>query len=245
MSMYKLLTSPVGNAKTNKSLKKGYYTPILHLAPVNLAGFGNVCPKATHGCAAACLNTAGHGGMFKPNASTNPVQEARKRRTRAFFKHRDAFLVNLARDINKANLYARKHGMKLAVRLNGTSDLNWSKYTIPETNYNIFDLFPTVQFYDYTKVINPKLFKIKNYHLTFSQAESNHADVEKAIKLGMNVAVVFDQVPETYNGRKVVDGDEHDLRFLDPRNCVVGLKAKGRAKKDTSGFVVKLKEDMM
>jgi hypothetical protein len=99
-------------------------------------------------------------------------------------------------------------------------------------------LFPEVQFYDYTKVRNRKVSHLTNYHLTFSKADGNDMDVRLIASTGMNVAVVFKEVPDTYIGRTVIDGDETDLRFLDPKGVVVGLKAKGKAKKDTTGFVV-------
>jgi hypothetical protein len=99
-------------------------------------------------------------------------------------------------------------------------------------------MFPDVQFYDYTKINNRKVSHIPNYHLTFSKADGNDMDVRIALSNGMNVAAVFHKVPETYLGRQVIDGDETDLRFLDPKGVIVGLKAKGKAKKDTTGFVV-------
>jgi hypothetical protein len=102
---------------------------------------------------------------------------------------------------------------------------------------NLFELFPTVQFYDYTKVLGRKVSQYANYHLTFSAADGNDKDVDKAVAQGMNVAMVFDKLPAEFMGRVVNDADEHDLRFLDPLNTIAGLKAKGRAKKDTSGFV--------
>ena len=116
-------------------------------------------------------------------------------------------------------------------RLNGTSDISWEKY-------GIIEKFPNVQFYDYTKVRNRKVSHLNNYHLTFSKADGNDMDARLAASAGMNVAVVFKELPETYMGRKVVNGDETDLRFLDEKSVVVGLKAKGKAKKDTTGFVV-------
>ena len=142
-------------------------------------------------------------------------------------------------------LFRSKQGMTPVFRLNGTSDLAWEKYEVRRdgTVYpNIFAAFPEVQFYDYTKILGRKVAHIPNYHLTFSAADGNDADVLKAIASGMNVATVFglkktEPMPETYNGRTVFNGDESDLRFLDPKGVVVGLYAKGRAKKDTSGFV--------
>ena len=225
---FKLLT--VGNPKTIKGQKQGYLTFILHLSPANVAGVGNMCPKATAGCLLACLNTAGRGGMFKPGG-TNTVQEARKRRTRQFATDRAGFLADLKADIVRGIKYAAKHNLTPVFRLNGTSDISWEKY-------GIIQEFPEVQFYDYTKIIGRKRLP-QNYHLTFSEADGNDADVAKAIASGMNVATVFRKdLPETYRGRQVFDGDDSDLRFLDPTGVIVGLKAKGRARRDTSGFVV-------
>jgi hypothetical protein len=168
--------------------------------------------------------------MFKPGG-TNTIQEARKRKTRMFFEQRDEFLVALEADIRKGIKQAEKKGMVPAFRLNGTSDIAWEKYDIIQS-------FPDVQFYDYTKVRGRKVSHLKNYHLTFSKADGNDMDVRLALSAGMNVAVVFKVVPSTYMGRKVINGDETDLRFLDESSVVVGLKAKGKAKKDESGFVV-------
>ena len=220
-----------GNPKTLKGEKQGYMTYILHLSPSDVAGVGNMCPKATAGCRAACLNTAGRGGMFQ-EGGTNSVQEARKRKTRWFVNDRPAFLAALACDIAKAIKQAAKLNMTPVFRLNGTSDIAWEKY-------GIIQAFPDVQFYDYTKIPGRKVSQLKNYHLTFSQADGNEADVQKAIDNGMNVATVFRKVlPEAHMDLAVFDGDESDLRFLDPRQVIVGLKAKGRARKDKSGFVI-------
>lgn len=226
----------VGNPKLMKGEKKGYLSFVLHLSPADVSGY-ETCPKRTAGCTAACLNTAGRGGMFKPGG-TNTIQEARKRKTRMFFENRVQFLAQLSVDIEKGIKQAEKKGMIPAFRLNGTSDIAWEKYEVIGGK-NIFQLFPEVQFYDYTKMRNRKVAGLKNYHLTFSKADGNDMDVRLAASAGMNVAVVFDKLPETYIGRTVVDGDETDLRFLDPKGVVIGLKAKGRARKDTSGFVVK------
>lgn len=222
----KLLST--ANPKIQKGTKLGYLSFILHLAPANLSG-KETCPKRTAGCSAACLNTAGRGGMFKLGESTNTIQQARIRKTRWFFEDRAGFMLQLEQDIAKGIRQAKKLGLTPVFRLNGTSDLSWEKY-------GIIEKFPTVQFYDYTKVLGRKVQHLPNYHLTFSAADGNGADVERAVAAGMNVAVVFDQVPESYMDLPVHDADEHDLRFLDPRG-IAGLKAKGRAKKDTTGFV--------
>jgi hypothetical protein len=228
----------VGNPKTIKGEKQGYLTFILHLAPSDLSGY-QTCPKATVGCKLACLNTAGRGGMF-PEGGTNTIQEARKRKTRMFFERRDEFMELLVKDIKRGIKYAQKKDLIPVFRLNGTSDIGWEKIRAGDAR-NVMELFPTIQFYDYTKIVGRKNIPA-NYHLTFSKADGNELDVRLAVSSGMNVAVVFSTktLPETYINRSVFNGDESDLRFLDPKNVIVGLYAKGRAKKDSSGFVVQL-----
>ena len=234
--MFKLLST--ANPKIQKGTKLGYLSFILHLAPADLSG-KNTCPKATAGCKAACLNTAGRGGMFRKGETTNMIQKARIRKTVAFFFDREQFMIDLAEDIAKGIKMAERLGLTPVFRLNGTSDIAWEKYEVSNSGHNIFDFFPQVQFYDYTKVLGRKVADIKNYFLIFSAADGNDSDVAKAMAQGMNIAMVFDKVPSTYMGKEVIDADETDLRFLDPKGVIAGLKAKGRAKKDTSGFVRK------
>lgn len=230
----KLLST--ANPKIQKGTKLGYLSFILHLAPATLSG-KETCPKRTAGCTAACLNTAGRGGMFKRGENTNMIQQARIRKTKEFFENRDQFMKDLYHDVRRGIRQAERLGLTPVFRLNGTSDLAWEKYTVGTTDMNLFELFPTVQFYDYTKVLGRKVSQYANYHLTFSAADGNDADVQRAVSAGMNVAMVFDKLPAEFMGRVVNDADEHDLRFLDPVNTIAGLKAKGRAKKDTTGFV--------
>jgi len=232
--MFKLLST--ANPKIQKGTKLGYLSFILHLAPADLSG-KETCPKRTAGCTTACLNTAGRGGMFKKGENTNMIQKARIRKTKEFFDNRDQFMLELYNDIVKAIKFAEKQGLKPVFRLNGTSDLSWEKYTVGNTNKNLFELFPTVQFYDYTKILGRKVAQYANYHLTFSKADGNDSDVAEALMQGMSVVAVYDQIPEG-----VPSADETDLRFLDPKGVMLGLKAKGRAKKDYSGFVIRLKE---
>ena len=226
----------VGNPKLLKGQKKGYLSSVLHLAPADLSG-KNTCPKATAGCKAACLNTAGRGGIFKKGETTNTIQQARIRKTKMFFENRNTFMLDLFKEIQATIKKAEKQGLIPVFRLNGTSDLSWEKYEVI-SGKNIFQMFPEVQFYDYTKILGRKVSHIPNYHLTFSKADGNDMDVRLAASNGMNIAAVFKELPETYIGRPVINGDETDLRFLDPKGVIVGLKAKGKAKKDTSGFVV-------
>jgi hypothetical protein len=225
--MFKLLST--ANPKIQKGTKLGYLSFILHLAPSTLSG-KNTCPKATPGCIAACLNTAGRGGMFKKGENTNMIQKARIRKTVQYFFDRDTFMSDLEADIRKGIKMAAKLGLKPAFRLNGTSDLSVEKW-------GIIEKFPTVQFYDYTKVLGRKVSHLPNYHLTFSKADGNDADVAEALAQGMSVVAVYDAIPDG-----VPSADETDLRFLDPKGIMLGLKAKGRAKKDYTGFVIRLKE---
>jgi hypothetical protein len=241
--LYEVFHAPIrsllteSNPKTLKGLKKGYMSAILHLSPSDRSGF-NTCPKATVGCRAACLNTAGHGGIRLKSGEENGVQKARRRKTHQFFVRRTEFMQQLAIEIAKHVRKAERKGFIPCVRLNGTSDIRWENIPVGPFE-NIFQMFPDVQFYDYTKLPGREL-GIGNYHLTFSVADGNDADAEAELQRGMNVAVVFDNVPSEYLGVPVVDGDESDLRFLDAKGVVVGLKAKGEAKTDDSGFVKRI-----
>ena len=219
----------VGNTKTVKGEALGYMTFIMHLAPSTLSGW-NTCPMASAGCAAACLNTAGRGRFTS-------IQEARIRKTAWFFNNRESFMAQLVKDIEAAVRKASREGMTPVFRLNGTSDIRWEN--VPVNGFrNVMEMFPALTFYDYTKIPNRRNIPA-NYHLTFSRSESNEMDALRILANGiMNVAIVFDTLPTKWAGVKVIDGTETDLRFLDPQGVVVGLVAKGKAKKDTSGFTI-------
>lgn len=228
----KLLTT--ANAKIRKGEKIGFKTFGIHLAPASLSGF-NVCKDASAGCAASCLNTAGMGAFSN-------VQLARIEKTRLFFKNKVAFLAQLIKEIAAAIKSAEKQGLTAVFRLNLTSDLPWEKIKLNDKT--VFQLFPQVTFYDYTK--SPERMTAflagempKNYHLTFSRSETNGAIAESILKSGGNVAMVFRKsLPSQYLGAEVINGDETDLRFLDGAGKIIGLVEKGKAKKDESGFVI-------
>lgn len=238
----KLLST--GNPKVLKGMSQGYNTYILHLAPADLSGY-ETCAKRTAGCTAACLNLAGRGGMFKRGENTNVIQQARIRKTKMFFENRVEFMTTLVKDIELGIKQSKKMELVPVFRLNGTSDLAWEKYEVVRNGKlfrNIFTAFPEVQFYDYTKILGRKVKEYSNYQLTFSAADGNDSDVLRAMNEGLNVAVVFGikktlPMPVDYLSRPVFNGDESDLRFLDPKGVIVGLYAKGKAKKDTTGFV--------
>jgi hypothetical protein len=229
MSGFKLLS--VANTKTLKGEGLGYRTYILHLAPWTTSGY-QVCPMASGGCASACLFSAGRGKF-------NSVRAARIRKTQLFFQDRPEFMKQLGGDIRAAIRQAERLGLVPVFRLNGTSDIRWE--TVPfETFPNVLTAFPDQRFYDYSKLPNRRNLP-PNYSLTFSRSEANESDAVRILGEGLyNVAVVFSgNLPETWKGFPVVSGDDTDLRFLDPTGGhVIGLKAKGDAKKDFSGFVV-------
>lgn len=217
------------NAKTSKGEKLGVRTGVLYLAPANESGVMNTCPMATAECRRACLFTAGRGAFQQ-------VRRARIAKTLWLSDDPDGFKAQLRKDITRLQRYAHNHGMRPAVRINGTSDL-------PKLALEMAQEFPDVQFYDYTKIPRPWKRTLANYHLTFSHSGHNLEDCLDALQHGVNVAVVFttrkgQPLPETWNGFRVVDGDLHDCRFLEPARVVVGLRAKGAAKTQSNAFVV-------
>ena len=224
----KLLNS--GNHKTIKGEKIGWRTYGLHLAPHTLAG-RNVCAHASAGCAAACLNTAGRGIMHS-------VQEARIKKTKWFFEDRLAFTLQLIKEIKSRKKSAIKNNLTPCFRLNLTSDLPWE-------NLSVMLPFPFLQFYDYTKDKKRMLRYLNgelppNYYLTYSRSEETEdEEIHDLCNKGGNVAIVFrDHLPSEWQGIKVIDGDINDLRVLEEYSKIVGLKAKGLAKKDETGFVL-------
>lgn len=234
-----------GNPKVMKGNKLGYLTAILHLAPADVAGTGvNLCPMSTAGCRALCLNLSGHGGMINPATGTNPVQEARKRKSREYVADPVAFARRLIDEVGKFVKRAERKGAIPCVRLNGTSDILWERVKVD--GKTIMEHFPDVVFYDYTKFPSRKGLP-KNYSLTFSLAENNEAKACIALAGKVNVAVVFavarkQPLPKSYvlGGKRftVINGDETDLRFLDRKGVIVGLRAKGKARKSLGdGFV--------
>ena len=229
----KLLNS--GNAKTIKGEARGYITYGLHLAPSNLSGF-NVCRDASEGCAAACLNTAGHGAM-------SSVQKARIAKTHLFFADKQRFLEMLWQEVESSIKSAGRKNMTPCFRLNLTSDLPWEK--IKFNGQSVMESFPDYQFYDYSKSEARAChfaagLMPSNYHLTYSRSEvSNVIELVALLQSQVNVAIVFaDALPFSWQGFQVIDGDSDDLRFLDKRGVVVGLKAKGKGKIDSTGFVL-------
>jgi len=237
------------NAKTIKGEKVGYTTYIMYLAPYNQNSKGiNLCSHASKGCAKACLFNSGA-------ARFDAVQQGKINKTEYFLHNRKSFLEQLYNEIKAIEIkhnnivgekVYKKNGevlryKKFAIRLNGTADIRFEKFKIKDDK-NIFELFPNVQFYDYTK--NHLRFNKtlpNNYHLTFSRSEDNDNKSFELLKRGYNVAMVFgvkkvSELPSEYRGFKVINGDESDLRFLDEQNVIIGLKYKLMTGKGTKGI---------
>ena len=226
------------NAKTIKGDGDELLTAIMYLIPWKSFG-ANLCPSAElAACHGPCLNTSGRGQMTS-------VQVGRARKTKWYIEDRASFMMQLYADVLSFVKYCEKKNIKPCIRLNGTSDIRWELIPVNTklfSTLNIMDLFPMVQFYDYTKISNRRNVP-DNYHLTWSYSGANpkYSDMmSTAVSNGMNVAVVFrtkGTIPASFKGLPTVDGDKNDLRFLDPKGVAVALYAKGKAKHDTSGFV--------
>ena len=227
-----LLSKGNTNAKTSKNSLKTF---ILYLAPHKQNDKGiNICPMASKGCAAACLFTAGRGKFSN-------VQSSRINKSNFFIYNKELFIKKLASEIIRETAKAEKIGEKIAFRLNGTSDIDFIYLLKKYASLDVEDLKSYAVFYDYTKILG-KVKKYKNhsnYYLTFSRAEDNESASIAALNDGANVSIVFNgELPNYWRGFKVIDGDTSDILMIYNKNVVLGLRAKGDAKKDKSGFVV-------
>jgi len=225
------LLSIGADAKTPKGETVGYRTAVLYMQPGNLSGV-ELCPGRSSSCFRDCIAETGR--MPMPSAKL-----ARAKRTALFLSDGGAFASQLYREIDSFASSCAKSGLTPAVRPNGTTDVNWEK-VLP----GLFTRFPEIQFYDYTKVFHrARRFAEgrmpSNYDLTFSRSETNARAVNRALALGVRIALVYRGArPATWHGFECVDGDASDLRFRDPMPSVVCLKAKGPARRDESGFVL-------
>jgi hypothetical protein len=240
-------STALGATESNPKLVKGEKLGVLskphNLSPASESGW-NMCAQASEGCIAACLHTAGNPVYLKNKLS------ARLQRTRAFMTMRKAYVALIAFELEALELKAKRLNMQPAWRPNTTSDYPFHTVALTVNGKPVKSLihaFPDIEAYDYTKITKKALqwaagLLPSNYHITFSKSESNDSDVERVIKAGGNVAVVFSgkTLPDTWQGVKVINGDESDVRFFDESGVIVGLKAKGEAKTDQSGFVVQL-----
>lgn len=220
---YLLTTNSV---KINKGKGRGYLTGVLYLAPHTIAGVGNLCPHSTAECRAGCLHGSGQLGMQDGYRATIA-------RTVLLHFRPDVFFGRLLLEVHALKQRAEKQGMRLAIRLNGTSDIPWESSKYRRIIQELIAQFPAVHFYDYTKIPVRALERYQaahnmhGYHLTLSYSGQNWSACEEALRNGVNVAAVFaDKLPKTYKGAHVINGDAHDLRFLDKRGVIVGLTYK-------------------
>ena len=237
LKQYKPVKNLLSKGSTNsKTAKNSIKTFILYLAPHNLNNKGlTLCKDASNGCIASCLYSAGRGKFSN-------VQSSRINKANYFVTDKKVFLTQLLKEIKREIKKASDKNEKIAFRLNGTSDIDFLYLLNKNLDFDIELLaYDKVYFYDYTKSIaRAKRYRdFRNYTLTFSKSETNDKEVKEALNLGINVAAVFkDNLPQKYKGVKVIDGDLSDLEMINHKNIILGLKAKGDAKKDTTGFVI-------
>ena len=213
------------SAKMSASYRNGTMTYCIYLAPWNISGH-QVCPKGEN-CHKSCLNYSGREKISEfSSGRDNRVMRARIAKTNAFYKNRDLFMLTMIHEIKRYMRKAESMNMEFSVRINGTSDLSPILFKDPISGKNILELFPNVQFYDYTKVYNRiKLMeKYPNYDVVFSFDGYNWGECEKFLENGGKVAVVFyGGLPKTFKGWNVVSGNEYDMRYLDPKQTIIGL----------------------
>jgi hypothetical protein len=233
------LLSISSDAKTTKGEKMGFLTGILYLAPYKTISIYNTCPMAEiAGCNIACLYSAGRGAY-------SSVKNARVNKTEWYYQDRQSFMNQLVKNIKTLINKAHKQNLIPLIRLNGTSDIKWERIMLQyngEHYDNIMQLFPDIQFYDYTKIVNRDNIPT-NYDLTFSYSGKPEFSkyVNIAVNKGMRIAAVFrdkKNIPDNFMGLSVVNGDNSDIRHLDNQGVIVALYAKGKARKDNSGFVI-------
>ena len=239
----------IDDGKAEKAQKYGWLNAIHYMAPASLAGVGNLCPYATPGCLALCLGEhSGQAGIVKKGEEYTGINNTRaSRRAKAvlFMKDRANYVSRIASEIAKASRKASRLGLKLCIRLNGSTDIAWEGIAVTWQGAkfrNLMTAGPGVQFLDYTKNA-ARMAKARpvNYYLILSRSETNEAECAAVLRNGHgNVAIVSETIPATWQGFPVVSGDDHDLRHLDPAGHVVALSPKGRqAAKDITGFVIR------
>jgi len=215
------------------------YTYGLYLAPASLSGY-NVCSHSTPECRMGCLNTSGRAGI-EEFAGTSIIKDARIKKTKLFYEQPQFFMAWLMAEIEAGQRKAKKDGYYFSVRLNCTSDIDWQNVKINDKS--IFETYPEIQFYDYTKNANKFFGKPANYHLTLSYTGRNWGLCEVILKRGHNVAMVFDvktdaEIPTEFEGYKTVQGDLTDYRVSDAKSIIVALKWKRIANREAERKVL-------
>lgn len=226
------LSSVSMSHKHIKSLKYSELTLSLYLAPAKMSGY-EVCPGRTAECTKYCLNQSGK-NLGPQKVKGDFINRSRITKTKLFFEHRDFFMNWLIAEIEAAIRKAERMTYKLSIRLNNTSDIDPEEFQI--NGVNLLEMYPDIQFYEYTKVASRAdlMKKYKNYDVTFSYTGYNLTECQNMLLNKIRVAVVFKNLPEEWQGHKVIDGDEYDMRYKDKKDVIVGLKFKTVRSKLTS-----------
>ena len=232
--------NPSSKTQKNETVS-GQHTYLVYFAPAKTSGY-NVCSHSTPECRRGCLATSGRAGM-ELNCKTKPnrIEQARIKKTRLFYEQPEFFMAWMIDEIRAKQALATKKNMGFSVRLNGTSDIDWQNVKV--NGQSIFEIFPDITFYDYTKNPNKFIGKPDNYHLTLSYTGRNWKACEAVLKQGVNVAVVFDvkresDIPAMFRGYDVINGDITDYRVDDAKGIIVGLKWKHIADKQAEADVL-------
>lgn len=237
---YKLLTD--SSQKAEKAAQYGWYNPMFYGSPAKSSGVLNTCPNASPVCIKYCLNQSGHAGIIKKGEKTNKILEARKRRIRYYVENPTGFKADMIADIKKAKAKADKMEVSLCVRINGVTDLLQLALEMTKT-------FKDIQFVDYTKRLDVAEMDLpNNYYVIFSRSELNESLLLPLLDKGFNISAVFQTIPETYKGYKVVSGDKHDLIHLwkqpkGEKGIILALSPKGKMKWENKGFVIRTKTE--
>lgn len=237
---YKLLTD--SSQKAEKAAQFGWYNVMFYGSPAKSSGVLNTCPNASPICIRYCLNTSGHAGIIKKGEKTNKILEARKRRIRYYVENRAGFMADIISDVKKAQKKADAMGVKLCMRVNGVTDLL-------DLSLELVKLFPEIQWVDYTKRLDVAEMNLpSNYYIVFSRSELNESLILPLLDAGHNISAVFQTIPETYKGYKVISGDKHDLIHLwkqpkGEKGIILALTPKGKMRWENKGFVIRTKEE--
>lgn len=215
------------SSKLTKNGKVGQLTYGIYLAPAMLSGY-NVCLHSTPECRLGCLNTSGRAAIDIQSGLTR-IADARIAKTKLFHEDQNFFMNWLIAEIQAKRNKAKKLDLFFSVRLNCTSDIDWAM--VKYGGLNIFEIFPDVAFYDYTKQITKLFNPIANYHLTLSYTGYKDNIYQSMLKSGNNIAVVFnvkheEDLPKTFMGFECINGDLVDYRINDGKGIVVALKWK-------------------
>ena len=232
--------NPSSKAKKNETVS-GQHTYMVYLAPAKTSGY-NVCSHSTPECRRGCLATSGRAGMeLNAKKKVTRIEQARLKKTRLFYEQPEFFMAWMIAEIKAKQALAEKKNMGFSIRLNGTSDIDWQNVKV--NGKSIFEIFPDITFYDYTKNPNKFIGKPDNHHLTLSYTGRNWKACDAVLKQGVNVAVVFDvkrasDIPATFRGYDVINGDITDYRVDDAKGIIVGLKWKHIADKEAEAEVL-------